>query len=182
MDPTLGYAITLGGVFLTLILVNLLHLNRLTYLTYLPSFARTSLRRLWRYLIYPYLVHRHRFLPPFTLADLLTQLIYIAGNSFCLAYCSTIEKAGLRAGTLSLINLIPLFFGPHLGFAADVLGLSLGAFRNVHRSAGLVSSGLVLFHTAVAVKSHTEFALSSTKNVSAVVVRNSFILRSSALS
>jgi hypothetical protein len=182
MDPTLGYAIALGGVFLGLILVNLLHLKRLTYLACLPSFARTSLLRSWRYLIYPYVVHRHRFLPPFTLADLLTQLIYIAGNSFCLAYGSTIEKAGLRAGTLSLINLIPLFFGPHLGFAADVLGLSLGTFRNVHRSAGLVSSGLALFHTAVVIKSRTEFALSSTKNVSAVVVGILFILGSSALS
>jgi hypothetical protein len=182
MDPTLGYATAFGGVFMGLILVNLLHLKRLTYLAYLPSFARPSLLRSWRYLIYPYLVHRHRFLLPFTLADLLTQLIYVAGTSFSLAYGSTIEKAGLRAGTLSLINLIPLFFGPHLGFAADVLGLSLGAFRNVHRSAGLVSSGLVLFHTAVVIKSRTEFALSSTKNVSAVVVGISFILGSSVLS
>jgi hypothetical protein len=166
----LGYAIALGGLFAGLIFINVFNLKRLDYSPYLPSFARASLHRSWRHLIYPYLVRRHRFLPPFTLADLLAQLTYIAGNCFCLAYGSSIENAGLRAGTLSLINLIPLFFSPYLGLAADVLGLSLRAFRYVHRSAALMSSGLALFHAAVAIISHTDFTMSSTKNVSAVVV------------
>lgn len=170
MDPTLAYAIALGGVFVALILVNLLHLQHLTFLAYLPTSARASVHRWWRYSVYPYLVHRRGLLPPFTLVDLLIQLIYIAGNSFSLAYGSTIENAGLRAGTLSLINLVPLYLGPHLGFAADLLGLSLRAFRYIHRSAGLMSSGLALFHSVVVIKSRTKYAFWSTKSVSAVVV------------
>ena len=117
-----------------------------------------------------YLVRRHRFLGPWTLADVIIQLIYIASNSFCLGFrVSGVKKAGIRAGILSLINLIPLFLGPHLGFLADILGISLSAFWRIHRFAGLMSLGLVFFHALVIVSS-TVFTLSDVKNLSAVIV------------
>jgi hypothetical protein len=43
MDPVLGYAIALGGLFAGLIFINVFNLKRLDYFPYLPSFARASL-------------------------------------------------------------------------------------------------------------------------------------------
>jgi predicted ferric reductase len=110
-------------------------------------------------------------LGPWTFADLLLQAIYIASNSFCIRFrCSDIAEAGVRAGNLSLINMIPLFLGPHLGFLADILGISLSTFRLMHRSAGMMSCSLVLFHVLAMLVSHTAFPLRGTANLSAVVV------------
>ena len=165
MEITLGYAIGLGSVLITLAFINLL-----SSFPYSTSFAPHFLRQAFRYLTYPYLVRRHRFLGPWTRADVIIQLAYITSNSFCLGFRSSIAKAGLRAGSLSLINLIPLFLGPHLGFLADILGVSLSTFRHLHRSAGLMSSGLVLFHALIVIISRTAFALHGVKNLSGVVV------------
>ncbi|PVH67378.1 hypothetical protein DL98DRAFT_643971, partial [Cadophora sp. DSE1049] len=96
-------------------------------------------------------------------------VIYIAGNSFCLGFRADIAKAGVRAGNLSLINMIPLFSGPHLGSLADLLGISLSTFRLMHRSAGIMSCSLVLFHVLAVFVSHTAFSLRGIANLSAVV-------------
>ena len=99
------------------------------------------------------------------------QLLMPWHSSLCLGvHVSSIATAGVQAGNLSLINLIPLFLGPHLSFLADILGVSLSTFRRIHRSAGLMSLGLVLFHALVIVTSSTAFTLSNAKNLSAVVV------------
>ena len=139
MDITQAYATAAGGIIILFILANSLsHIARLIKLVY--SFTSV-------HLTYPYLLSRHRFLGPWTRAGVLAQLIYMAANLFSLSYrVSTISQAGLRGGTLSLINMIPLFAGPHLGFLADLLGISVAAYRRLYRSAGLVSSALFLFH------------------------------------
>ena len=99
------------------------------------------------------------------------QLVYIGCTSFCLGFrASSLAMAGVRAGNLLLINLITLFLGPHLGFLADALGVSLSTFRHIHRFAGLMALGLVLFHAIVIITSPTPFALFYVKNLSAVVV------------
>jgi hypothetical protein len=166
MDVTLGYAIAAGGVLFIPVFIHLF--PRLSYLT---SFAPPRLRWVLKHLTYLYLVRRHQFLGPWTLADVIIQLVYIGGNSFCLGFrVSSIATAGVRAGNLSLINLITLFLGPHLSFLADTLGISLRTFQHIHRSAGLMALGLVLFHAIVTVTSPTAFALSDAKNLSAVVV------------
>jgi hypothetical protein len=173
MDITLGYAIAVGGVLIILALFN--HLGLLSWLLDLVSWARPFCNQAFRYLAYPYLVRRHRFWGPWTLGDLIIQLVYIGSNSFCLGFRANIAQAGLRAGTLSVVNLIPLFLGPHLSFLADILGVSLNTFRYMHRSAALMSSGLVLFH-ALTVISRTAFALHGAKNRSAVVVSTALFL------
>ncbi len=166
MEITLIYAIALGGVLLIPSLINLL--PWLPYLTFsTPPFLQQTLR----YLTYPYLVRRHRFFGPWTFAGLVIQLVYIACNSFCVGFrVSDIAKAGVRAGNLSLINMILLFLGPHLGFLADILGITLSTFRLIHRSAGVMSCGLVLFHVLAVLVSHTAFSLRGIANLSAVVV------------
>ncbi|KAH6667734.1 hypothetical protein B0J14DRAFT_675578 [Halenospora varia] len=65
--------------------------------------------------------------------------------------------------------MIPLFLGPHLGFLADILGISLSTFRLMHRSAGMMSFGLVLLHVLAMRVSHTAFSLRGIANISAVV-------------
>ena len=105
MDVPQIYATAAGGFFLVFILVNFL--------------SRTVRERIAlftsKHLTYPYFLHRHRFLGPWTRSAILVQLIYIALNAFCLGFrASTLSKAGLRAGNLSLANMIPLFAGPYL--------------------------------------------------------------------
>ena len=109
---------------------------------------------------------------------MLVQLIYIAANITCLIVTisksglqvSTISESGLQAGSLSLINMVPVFAGPHLSFLADLLGLSMSTYRHLHRSAGIMSCSLTLFHVLVAVASHPPFGLDLPQNLFAVIV------------
>ena len=124
MDVTLGYAIAAGGVLFIPVFINLL-----PRLSYLSSFAPSCLRWTLKYLTYVYLVRRHQFLGPWTLADVIIQLVYIGGNSFCLGFrVSSIVLASVQASNLLLINLITLFLGLHLSFLADTLSVSLSTF------------------------------------------------------
>ncbi len=153
-------------------------INLLPCIPYFIPFAQPFFHCTFRYLTYPYLVCQHRFWGPWTLADIIIQFIYIASNSFCLGFrvsrlgfrVASIAKASMQAGTLSLINMIPLFLGPHLSFLANILGVSLSTFWHIHRSAGLMSPALVLFHALVIVISGTAFASSDAKNLPAVIV------------
>ena len=150
MDVPQIYATAAGGFFLVFILVKFL--------------SRTVRERIAlftsKHLTYPYFIHRHRLLDPWTRSGILIQLIYIALNVFCLGFrVSTLPKAGLRAGNLSLANMIPLLAGPHLSFLADILGFRLGTYRRVHRSAGVMSFALLLFHVLVVAFQRTSLSL-----------------------
>jgi hypothetical protein len=90
----------------------------------------------------------------------MVQLIYITGNICGLKFWNTIiSQAGLRAGTLAVINLIPVFAGPYLSTLADLLGMSLSMFRQIHRSAGVTAVALAIFHVLVMVASQPSFSL-----------------------
>ena len=163
MDINQYYATAAGGIVIIFVLVNFLpHITRLAkHISLLIS----------KHLTYPYLFHRHRFLGPWSRADVLVQLVYIAANIICLTFqVSTISKSSLRAGTLSLINTILAFAGPHLGFLADLLGLSMSTYRHLHRSAGIMSCSLTFFHVFVAVASQPSFGLDLPQNLFAVIV------------
>lgn len=155
MEITLGYAIAVGGAIL---IPTLFHL-----LPCLPFFIPHTwplIHRGARYLVYPYLLRRHRFLGPWTTIDALTQAVYIASNFFCIGFrVSDIAQAGARAGSLSLINLFPLFLGLHLGFLTDILRVSLSTVRQIHRYSRLVACTLMAFHMAVILSSGTSFIL-----------------------
>ena len=150
MDVPQIYSTAAGGFFLVFILVNFL--------------SRTVRERIAlftsKHLTYSYFIHRHRLLGPWTRSGILVQLIYIALNVFCLGFrVSTLPKAGLRAGNLSLANMIPLLAGPHLSFLADILSFRLGTYRRVHRSAGVMSFALLLFHVLVVAFQRTSLSL-----------------------
>jgi hypothetical protein len=165
MDITKIYAIIIGGSFGLLLLINGLPLitRIVRYLSPLVS----------KHLIYRYILHRHQLLGPWSRAGVLVQLIYIAGNICCFKFWdTTISQAGLRAGTLAIINLIPLFTGPHLSTLADLLGVTLSTFRQIHRSAGVTAVMLTIFHVLVMVASQPSFPLDLAQNRFAVIVSN----------
>ena len=150
MDVPQIYATAAGGFFLIFIFVKFL--------------SRTVRERIAlftsKHLTYPYFVHRHRLLGSWTRSGILLQLIYIALNVFCLSFSvSTLPKAGLRAGNLSLANMIPLLAGLYLSFLADIVGFRLGTYRCVHRSAGVIFFALLLFHVLVVIFQRTSLSL-----------------------
>ncbi|KAH6696622.1 hypothetical protein BKA61DRAFT_682836 [Leptodontidium sp. MPI-SDFR-AT-0119] len=152
MDTSHIYAIALGGSFLLLLLINSLPMiiRLIKYLS--PLFSK--------HLTYRYTVHRHRLLGPWSRAGILIQLIYIAGNICCLKFWNTtISRAGIRAGTLAIINLIPLLAVPHLSTLADLLGVTLSTCHQIHRSAGVMAVLLSIFHLLVMITSQPSFPL-----------------------
>jgi len=161
MDVPQIYATAAGGFSLVLILVNFLSPTVRERITLFTS----------KHLTYPYFVHRHRLIGPWTRSGVLVQLLYIALNAFCLGFrSSTLSRAGLRAGNLSLANMIPVFAGPHLSFLADILGFRLGAYRYVHRSAGLMSFALLLFHVLVVVIQRTSISVGVPEHLYGIIV------------
>ena len=170
MDLNGVYALALGSVSCIFILANVLPLLvRLgQYLSPLIS----------KHMVYRDLLQRHRLFGPWSRAGVLLQLIYIAGNIVCAVLgtshgsiqLSPISQVGLRAGTLSLINLIALFAGPHLDFWADVLGVASRTLRHLHSSAGVMAVLLALFHTLVVVGARPSFGLKEAQNLFAVIV------------
>ena len=60
-------------------------------------------------------------------------------------------EAGKRTCILSLINLMPLFFGPHLDFLAKLMGVSLYNLHTIHGSAAIISVLLSAAHAILSV-------------------------------
>jgi len=163
MEITRAYATAVGGVFSIYFVIAIL--------PYLMPFIEKISLFASKHLIYPQFIRRHQLLGPWTLTGIFTQLAYIAVNVFCFSFrVSSISNAGLRAANLSLINMMPLFLGPHLSLLADLLGVSLGTYRLVHRSAGLLSVALLLFHVLTAVGVGTAFPLSEPANLHGLIV------------
>jgi len=163
MEITLAFGIAVGGIFLSLALFKIRHRIR----QFLEAFS------LWtkKHFVYPQCLRRHRYLGPWSRADVLLQSVYFAMNVFCLIYkASSISKAGLRAANLSLINLIPLLSGPSFNVLTDLLGVSLGTFRRFHRLAGVMSFVLLVFHVITAVAGQPAFSLHVPENLWGVIV------------
>jgi heme A synthase len=112
----------------------------------------------------------------------LLHLVYIAGNAACLGVgasqldssASVLLQVGLQAGSLSLVNLIPLYAGPHLDFLADNLGVSRRTIQQMHRSIAAVVMMLTTFHTIATLATKQSFPLDRVQNLSAVLVGDPF--------
>ncbi len=162
MDIIQVYAVAAGGILFIFVLINLL-----PYLA--PLGKHISLFTL-KHLTYPYLLHRHRFVGPWSRAEILIQAVYLTVNIFCLSFrVSGMAEASNRAGTLSLVNMIPLFASPSFSFLADRLGVPFKVYRCAHRSAGFMTFTLVLIHV-LSVVSHGSFSLSQPQHLFAVIV------------
>lgn len=166
MEITQLYAIATAGFFFCLVLFS--------YRPYTALLLKNISLLSSQHLAYPRVIHRHRYLGPWSRADVLLQLSYIAVNMFCVGFeASYIRAAGLRAANLSLINLIPAFAGPHLSFLADILRIPLTTYHRIHRSSGIMSCCLLAFHVitvAASPTSRTPLSLRSAENLWAVIV------------
>jgi hypothetical protein len=169
MDITKLYALVAGSFFFCLFVFRIRRCIR--------SFLKFINFQASQYLIYPRLIHRRRYLSPWSWADALLQLSYIGLNMFCIGFkFPSIHTASLRAADLSLINLILVFAGPHLNFLADILGLSLTTYRRVHRSFGIMSCFLLSFHALTMLADRVYFPLRIADNLWGLIVSTRFSL------
>ena len=154
MDITQIYAFTAGAIFGLVLMIRAAS-------SFLRFFRPYSVL-LVKHLLYPRVLRRHRFLGPWTRAHMFLHLLYLGVNIFCSTFeVSTVKELGNRTGTLSLINMIPAYFGYHLSFVSDMLGLSILNYRRMHASSGAMSVFLGLFHAVVNVASVTNLKLFS---------------------
>lgn len=143
MELTRVYSIIIGGVFILLVLYH-------TILIFFRAVQTHTFHFVLKYLVYPIVLRRRRFLGPWTRWYLLLQFVYWGVTLSCISIgVKTLAQAGARAGTLGVIQLVPLFFGGHLGFAADLIGVPLRAYRQIHGSIGTLVFVLSLFHALV---------------------------------
>lgn len=144
MDVTEVYAVVAGSLFAVLTTVN--------FCIHLWTWFQTYAVWILRHLVYPFFLRRHRLLGPWSRRGFILRNIYILTNIFCSAYrTQSITEAGNRTGILSLINLMPLFFGPHFDFLAKLMGVSLHNLQTVHGSAAFMSVSLSVAHAIFSV-------------------------------
>jgi hypothetical protein len=180
MDITLAYAIGFGAMFGMMILIRPIY--RLTQivcpivlevrnLRATIAIARYLSRLVSGHFTFPTVLRRGKYIDRWSRTDVLLLLAYFGANVSCiLVRFPGISEAGLRAGMLSLINMILLFAGPHLSFLADVLGVSIRTCRRLHIFAGLVSIVLAMFHAIVGAATKGKFSLEISRNLWALTV------------
>ncbi len=124
-----------------------------------------------QHLLYPYLVQRHRFFGPWSRSAVLLQTCFVMVNAFCAGFrASSIHDASRRAARLALLNLVPAYGGAHLGFLADICGVSLHTIKAIHRSAGTMSLPLLAFHAGTTLATRASFPLRVAENMWGLIV------------
>ncbi|KAL4899387.1 hypothetical protein BDW74DRAFT_189392 [Aspergillus multicolor] len=149
MDIPKMYATAAGGILVATVLIKLI-----------PPCVRWASVQVNNclYYPYPYFIERHNFVGPWTWTSFVGHLLYLTSNLVALAYqTSSIAQFGVRAGKLSLANMIVLYAGSPLEF----LGMSLRAYGRIHRAAAWMSGLLLTGHVIVAVTVQRETILPS---------------------
>ena len=165
MEITQIYAIVAGGFFLLLMFMK--------DFSFIQQVLQSLNIIIFRYLTYSLIVRRHRLLRPWSPADVLLQLLYISLNVFCVTFrVTSFDETKDRAGTLSIINMTPLFFDLHLSFLIDLLGLSLSNYRRIHRFARIMSFALVALYTFAVVHHDLTYSLRVPENLYLLIVNN----------
>ena len=174
MDVTQIYAIVAGSLFGILTTVN--------FCIHLWTTLQTYTVWILRYIVYRFVLRRHRLAGPWFLKGFIFRCIYLLTNIFCSAYrTKSIVEAGRRTGILALVNLMPLYFGPHLDFLAKLLGVSLNDLHIVHGSAATMSVLLSTTHALFSVFGGQWKSLASIPRLHALIVRLTNYLREGIL-
>lgn len=130
--------------------------------------------RLWRitvdtgakHLAFSYVIERHRYIGPWTRLDVLVCTVYFAMNVFCVTFrVPSWPEAGRRAAAMCLVNMIPLYIGPHVGYMADVIFVHRRIYIQIHRWAGIATLATASFHACVA------FGSVKNQNIYSLIVR-----------
>ena len=163
MDLAKIYAVFVGGFFAIL--------TTIQFVAQLVQAIRSHGLILFRQFVYPVFVRRHYILGPWARYGSATRLLYLGLNAFCAIYkISSRAEASLRTGQLSLINLMPLYFGLHLGFLADVLGISSDSCRALHATTGIVTAITSFLHVILSTTHATSDKLQKSRRVFGLVV------------
>ncbi|KAL4756094.1 NADPH oxidase family protein [Aspergillus foveolatus] len=145
MDSLTVYAIAVGGVFAGLFFIRTLSV--------LASWKGSVSVFFSRHLALPFLVHRHRFLGPWTRAGVLFHALYAAVNIFLVFFkMKSLTGAGLQAAKLALVNVIFPLSTIHISHLADLLGIKWSTCCRIHRVTGWMAVALLSFHVIMAVQ------------------------------
>lgn len=165
MDALAIYAIAAGGIFLGLFLVQ----TRSVLINWTDFFSVL----LSRHVTLPVLIHRHRFWGPWARASVLIHVLYVTLNITLVFFrTNSLTGAGRRAGELALINIIFPLSAIHLGYLADLLGITWRTCRKIHKATGWMAAALLSFHVvAEAQGQQFSFPLGEIRNLFATIVR-----------
>ena len=142
MEISQIYAIAAGSFFALLTIVN--------FLLCVAQKIYSCNSAIFRHVLYPFLLRRHRVIGPWTRNGALWRTFYLVANILFTVFPSLpLLKMADRAGHLSLINMMPLFFGPHLSFLADTLGVSLQTYHRLHGASAAMTIILLGTHVAL---------------------------------
>lgn len=163
MNPIEIYGCILGGFFVLLLSIRCFPVIETSF-HYISLFIS-------KHMTLRLALRRHRFAGPWSRADVLIQLMYLVINLFLIGFrVTSLKQAGQQAGLISMINMVPLFFGFHLSFVADLLGISLTTCRRIHRSTGAMTFVLGLVNMLIGFQSNHTNSLRVSKNLYRVIV------------
>lgn len=98
----------------------------------------------------PYILRRRRFSGPLTCCTALLWSVHWAGTLVCnFIGVRDHREASSRAATLALLHLVPLCFSQQFSMAADLLGISLRAYRCLHRAFGVMAFLQSALHVSI---------------------------------
>ncbi|CAM1503403.1 Fc.00g081790.m01.CDS01 [Cosmosporella sp. VM-42] len=170
MDLTTKYSICLAGIFMVMLIAAHLLPPSIRLARYLRILALEKL-------CYYYVVKRHAVLGPWSAATVLLHILYVLINLGCVCYGpATTTEVASRAGTLSLINMAPIFVSAYLSFLADLFGVSLSTYRRIHRSCGITAANLLLVHGLLSLAENGSFSLEDWPNRYALIGISAVVL------
>lgn len=158
MDVTEIYACILLGSIGLLVIIRVLMM--LSYQT-----RRSLYGRILRQFVYPRLLRQDWFLNPTRAEFVLYALHWTMTAFFNLYRVDSIAEAGLRAGSIALVHLVPLLAIPQLSMWSHYLGLSLSACQAAHRAFGYMATAQGIFHAIVSIQETSIRAPSLASNV-----------------
>jgi hypothetical protein len=105
-----------------------------------------------RHLFLRYFIHRHRYVSPITCATMLLLFCVTGAVTFMNVFrVNDLHSASRRAATIALINLPILFLASQLPFAAHLIGVSIVAYRSIHRWLSALIITEIIVHIALTV-------------------------------
>ncbi|EED22731.1 conserved hypothetical protein [Talaromyces stipitatus ATCC 10500] len=149
MEPFVGYLVASILCLCVVALIAFRNRNRLMPVAY--QILRI-LQNTWKYLLYTNIVGRHRYLGPWTVAEVLLHLLYISANVLGVVY-PPISVRGLtsRAGAVALVNIGFLCCSLNVDFVAEIFGLTPMKWRHLHRAVAWMTGTLTTVHVISAV-------------------------------
>ncbi|KAF2812821.1 uncharacterized protein BDZ99DRAFT_555645 [Mytilinidion resinicola] len=100
--------------------------------------------------VYPRFLHRSRLTNSISWYRVTVQAIYWSGTLVAnFVRVNSISDAGLRAGTIAIVNFVPLLLATPFSMAANILGVSIYSYLQLHGSMAFMTVAQSVFHFSV---------------------------------